>query len=132
MDFGFEALLTNPDRVLAYFTLAADLTTLRAACRFARSREAMMARYEGLPFAALAFLGEDSGQLVDLASQLVGPDETFYLLLNEQQARLAERAFVVEQVQTWPPASLTAAEDSPNRWWRRWCRHMWRKAGGSS
>ena len=99
LSFRFESLLADPDWVLAHFTLAADITTLREECRFARAEEAVVARYQGLPFPALAFLGEDPGQLGGLAAQLVGPDEPFYLLLNEQEAQLAERAFAVEQVQ---------------------------------
>jgi ribosomal protein S18 acetylase RimI-like enzyme len=99
LGFEFQALLADPDWVLAHFTLAADLTTLQEECRFVRSGEALMARYGGLPFPALAFLGRDPGQLAGLAAQLVGPDESFYLLLNEGQAQLAEWAFAVEQVQ---------------------------------
>ena len=100
--FGFEVLLDDPDWVLAHFTLAADMTTLREECRFARSEAAVVARYQGLPFAALSFVGESSELLTSLTAQLVGPDEPFYLLLNEQKARLAEQTFAVEQVnQEW-------------------------------
>ncbi|HIE38956.1 MAG TPA: GNAT family N-acetyltransferase [Anaerolineales bacterium] len=100
-DDAWEAVttaLTDPERLLAHFTLAADLTTLRGECRFARSERALVARYDGLPFAALAFWGEDPGELAGLATRLVDPGEVFYLLLNEQQMRPAERAFAVEQV----------------------------------
>ncbi len=93
-----ESLLADPDRALAHFTLVADLTTLRETCQLTRSGEMVVVRYDGLPFAALAFLAEDPVSLAELAAQLVGPDEAFYLLLNERQARLAERAFVVETV----------------------------------
>jgi len=95
---------------MSHFTLAADLTTLREECRFVCSRETMVARYLGLPFPALAFLGEDPGQLTGLAAQLVGPGEAFYVLLNEQQAALAERAFVVEQAH--PEWQMLFADDS--------------------
>jgi ribosomal protein S18 acetylase RimI-like enzyme len=98
LGFGFEVLLTDRDWVLAHFTLAADLTALREECRFARSGEEVVARYQGLPFAALSFIGENPRLLAGLAAHLVGPDEPFYLLLNEQEARLAEQAFTVEQV----------------------------------
>jgi len=98
LSLEFEVLLADPDWVLAHFTLAADLTTLREECRFARSETAVMARYLGLPFAALSFTGESPGLLANLAAQLVGPYESFYLLLNEQETRLAKRAFAVEQV----------------------------------
>ena len=94
---GIEDLLADPDWVLAHFTLAADLTSLREECRFVRSGETVMARYMGLPFAALAFWGDEAGLLADLASRLIDPDEDFYLLLNERQARLAEQIFVVEE-----------------------------------
>jgi ribosomal protein S18 acetylase RimI-like enzyme len=96
LDVG--TLLTDPDWVLAHFTLAADLTGLREECRFARSGEAVVARYDGLPFPALAFLGEEPERLAELAARLVDPGEVFYLLVNERQARLADRAFAVEQV----------------------------------
>jgi ribosomal protein S18 acetylase RimI-like enzyme len=95
---AIERFLTDPDWVLAHFTLAADLTTLREDCRLVRSGETVMLRYLKLPFPALAFLGEEPGLLADLAAQLVSPDEAFYLLLNERQARLAERTFAVEEV----------------------------------
>jgi ribosomal protein S18 acetylase RimI-like enzyme len=98
LGFEFQALLADPDWVLDHFTLAADLTTLQEECRFARAEEAVVARYQGLPFPALAFLGLAPAQIAGLAAQLVGPDEPFYLLLNEQEAQLAEQAFAVEQV----------------------------------
>ena len=92
------AALANPDWVLAHFTLAADLTTLREECRFARSEQALVARYDGLPFAALSFWGEGPAELTGLAGRLVGPGEGFYLLVNEHQAALVERALGVEEV----------------------------------
>ncbi|MBN1955275.1 MAG: GNAT family N-acetyltransferase [Anaerolineae bacterium] len=91
-------LLQDPDWMLAHFTLAADLTSLRETCHFARSSSAVVARYEGLPFTALAFLADDPEVLSQLAAQLVAPEESFYLLLNRQQAALAEQAFAVKQV----------------------------------
>lgn len=98
LGFDLEALLADPNWVLAHFTLAADLTTLREECHILCTEEVVAARYQGLPFAALAFLGENPRQLAGLAAQLVGPSEPFYLLLNEQQAHLAERAFAVQEV----------------------------------
>lgn len=83
---------------LAHFTLAADLTALRGACRLAYAGKTIVARYDGLPFAALAFWGDSPDVLAALACRLVAPDEGFYLLVNEQQARVAERAFTVEAV----------------------------------
>ena len=95
---GIEARLADSAWVLANFTLAADLTTLREMCRFARSDDTLVARYLGLPFAALAFLGESSRQVADVASHLIDGEESFYVLVNEQQVPVAERAFLVEQV----------------------------------
>ncbi len=105
-----EGLLAEPDWVMAHFTLAADLTTLREECRFVRSGETVMVRYLKLPFPALAFLGDEPGVLAGLAAQLVGPDEAFYLLLNERQARLAERTFAVEEMH--PEWQMLFAADS--------------------
>ena len=82
---------------LAYHTLVANLTTLREECRFARTSNAIVARYEGLPFAALSFFGTNPKEIAGLASQLLGPDEAFYVLLNERQAALAKNAFRIEQ-----------------------------------
>jgi hypothetical protein len=93
LGFEFHARLADPDWVMAHFTLAADLTTLEDECRFAQAEKAAAVRYQGLPFPTLAFLGQDPGHLSGLAAQLVGPDEPFYLLLNEGQARVAERYF---------------------------------------
>jgi ribosomal protein S18 acetylase RimI-like enzyme len=91
--------LGDPEWTLAHFTLAADLTALREECRFARSGEAVMACYRGLPFPALSFLGDSADLLAAMAAKLIARDETFYLLLNEHQALLAERAFAVKEVQ---------------------------------
>ena len=98
MSLDLASRLSDPDWVLAHFTLAADLTALEGACRFARQGDALVARYDGLPFPALAFLAEAPGQLVRLAARLVDRGEPFYLLVNEAQARLAEQAFQVTNV----------------------------------
>lgn len=63
---------------LAHFTLAADLTALRGACRFAYAGKTIVARYDGLPFAALAFWGDDLDELAALACRLVALDGWFY------------------------------------------------------
>lgn len=94
--------LTDPDWVLSHFTLAADLTSLQGQCRFAQEGNALVARYDGLPFAALAFYADDADSLAALAARLVGPEESFYMLLNQEQARLAAEAFAVhEQHPEW-------------------------------
>ncbi|MEA3341619.1 MAG: GNAT family N-acetyltransferase [Chloroflexota bacterium] len=112
---GLSMPLADPDWVLAHFTLAADLTTLREECLFARTGEMVAARYQGLPFAALAFLGlglrKNPAQLASLAAQLVAPGEAFYLLLNGRQRSLAEQAFVVEHVQ--PEWQMQFTGDAP-------------------
>ena len=89
----------DPAWQLAHFTLIADLTTLRAECRFVGEGETVVARYDGLPFAALAYAPMPPNRLATLAAQLVQPDEPFYLLLNAEQAAVAEQAFSVEEVQ---------------------------------
>ncbi len=90
--------LTNPDWVLSHFTLAASLTTLREQCRFVQKDDALVSRYDELPFAALSFYAGEAASLAALTSQLVGPGEPFYLLVNQEQARLAEDAFAVHEV----------------------------------
>ena len=90
--------LADADWVLGHFTLAANLTALQAKCFFSRSQETVVARYDGLPFAALSFFGESPAAIAAQASQLVQIDEIFYVLLNEEQTTLAKKAFVVEQV----------------------------------
>lgn len=90
--------LTDLDWVLSHFTLAADLTVLQEQCRLVREGGALVARYDELPFAALAFYADAAAPLAALASRLVEPGEPFYLLLNEGQARLAKDAFAVQEV----------------------------------
>jgi len=92
-------LLGDREWVLAHFTLAADLTALREECRFAADGGMVVARYLALPFPALSFFGEEPMLLAQLAARLVGPAESFYLLVNEREARLVAEAFAVEQVQ---------------------------------
>lgn len=89
--------LRTTDDVLAHFTLVADLTTLRTACRVVSVEGTIVARYDGLPFAALAFLGDEPARVSRVAGQLVEPDEPFYVLVNEVQARVAAQAFHTEE-----------------------------------
>jgi ribosomal protein S18 acetylase RimI-like enzyme len=110
----FDALLADLDWVLSHFTLAADLTALREGCRFTTSEDALAARYDGLPFPALSFWTQDAAQLGDLAARLVAPAEAFYVLVNERQARLAEQAFAVEQVDLEWQMLFTADSTPPS------------------
>ena len=91
-------LLDDPEGMLANFTMAADMTVLSDACRFVHSGDSVVARYYGLPFAALAFIGHDRGLLASLSAKLVDFSEDFYVLLNETQAQLAEETFAVQRV----------------------------------
>lgn len=91
--------LTDPDWALAHFTLAADLTSLRGQCRFAQESDTLVVRYDELPFPALAFYADDAASLAALAARLVGPEESFYMLLNQEQAHLAAQAFAVHEQQ---------------------------------
>jgi len=90
-----RALLSDPGWAMDHFTLAADLTFLRQTCQFACSEQALVARYEGLPFAALAFWGDEPLVVARLAAELVEPDESFFLVLNAEQAQLAAGIFEV-------------------------------------
>jgi ribosomal protein S18 acetylase RimI-like enzyme len=92
------ARLWEASDALSHFTLVADLTTLRPDCRVLSEAGTLVARYDGLPFAALAFLGDDPAAVARLAGRLVDPAEPFYVLVNEVQADVATRAFrVVER-----------------------------------
>jgi len=110
------------DLVLAHFAFAADVTTLREECRFVRAPGMAVARYCALPFAALSFYGEEPERLRELAAELVAPGEPFYLLLNEQQTRIAGQAFAVAEVYpewqmlfTGDPAALEVGAAVPLR-----------------
>jgi ribosomal protein S18 acetylase RimI-like enzyme len=88
---------------LAYFTFIADLTTLACDCRFAGDNETLVARYDGLPFAAIAFHSQDGSSECDgiperiaaLTRRLVAPHETFYCLVAEDELALLEDAYRV-------------------------------------
>jgi len=90
------------ERALGYFTFIADVTTLAPGCRFAGGAETLVARYGGLPFAAVAFYGDDTARLAVLARQLLAPDEEFYCLVGETQWSLVQAAYrVLEVRQEW-------------------------------
>lgn len=95
----------DPDRVLASFTIVADLTVLPRECSFAGDSRMLVARYDGLPFAAVAFSnanlegnGEDARRLARLTHRLIPSKETFICLVAERQWRLLQDAYDVLRV----------------------------------
>lgn len=93
-----EDVPSHARRLLAHFTVAADMPVLSDACRFVNSGNAVVARYYGLRFPALAFIGQDQGLLASLSAQLVDISGDSYVLLNEKQAQLDEQALGVRRV----------------------------------
>jgi ribosomal protein S18 acetylase RimI-like enzyme len=91
------------ERALAYFTFIADVTTLACDCHFAGDGETLVARYDGLPFAAIAFhtqaesIGHDdiSRQIATLTQRLTAPGEPFYCLVPEGELALLRAAYCV-------------------------------------
>jgi ribosomal protein S18 acetylase RimI-like enzyme len=91
------------EQALAYFTFIADVTTLTCDCCFAGDRETLVARYDGLPFVAIAFhshaksVGRDDipRRIANLTQRLITPGETFYCLVSEDQLALLEAAYRV-------------------------------------
>lgn len=113
------------ERALAYFTFIADVTTLASHCRFAGDSETLVARYDGLPFAAIAYHSQGGStacqdtprRIATLTRQLVAPRETFYCLVAEDAVALLQDAYCV--LETHPeqqmlfrgdPSSLDAGE----------------------
>ncbi len=101
------------DRALASFTFVADVTTLAEDCRFAGDSQTLVARYDGLPFAAIAFYSQHrlyaNGGKIDenddvskhvaaLTRRLVAPDETFICLVAEKDWPLLQAAYQVLEV----------------------------------
>lgn len=86
------------EEALAYFTFLADATALAPDCRFAGNGEALAARYDGLPFAAVAFHGDSPTRIAALTRQLLAPDEAFYCLVGEEQWSLVQAAYRVLEV----------------------------------
>lgn len=91
------------DRALASFTFVADVTTLAQECRLAGDSQTLVARYDGLPFAAIAFCSRDraspceetSRRVADLTRRLVTPNETFACLVAERDMPLLRAAYQV-------------------------------------
>jgi ribosomal protein S18 acetylase RimI-like enzyme len=92
-------------RALAYFTFIADVTTLSYDCRFAGDSETMVAGYDGLPFAAIAFhsqsgstrRGDTPRRIATLTRQLITPGETFYCLVAEDGLAVLQDAYSVRE-----------------------------------
>jgi ribosomal protein S18 acetylase RimI-like enzyme len=80
---------------LADFTFIADITTLSADCRFVGDAETLVARYDGLPFAAIAFCGDDPTRIAALTHQLLAPDQEFYCLVGAEQWESLQVAYRV-------------------------------------
>jgi ribosomal protein S18 acetylase RimI-like enzyme len=87
---------------LACFAFVADVTALAADCRFAGDDETLVARYDGLPFAAISFYGEDAAQIAALTRELLAPGEEFWCLVDAEQWRLVQTVFrVLEAHEEW-------------------------------
>lgn len=87
---------------LADFTFIADVTTLSSDCCFAGDTDTLVVRYDGLPFAAIAFHGDDLARIVELTRQLLVPEQEFYCLVGEEQWASLQTAYrVLEANQEW-------------------------------
>ncbi len=90
------------EAALAYFTFLADVTALAADCRFAGDDGTLVARYDGLPFAAISFYGADGRRIAALAHELLAPGEEFWCIVNQEQWRLVQTVFrVLEAHEEW-------------------------------
>jgi GNAT superfamily N-acetyltransferase len=93
-------------RALAHFTFVADVTTLAAACQFAGDGDTLVARYDGLPFAAIAFHSQRASserydaarRIAKLTEGLVSPAEAFYCLVADDELALLEAAYQVLEI----------------------------------
>jgi len=88
---------------LARVTFIADVTTLAEDCCFAGDERTLVARYDGLPFPAVAFHtwaenGDVPRRLTALTRRLVSPGETFACLVAEQEWPLLQEAYQVLEV----------------------------------
>ncbi len=90
------------EEALARFTFIADVTVLATECRFAGDEDMLVVRYEGLPFAAIAFHGDEPARLAAWARQLLEPGEAAWCLVGEEQWPIVQAAFQVLEVhQEW-------------------------------
>jgi ribosomal protein S18 acetylase RimI-like enzyme len=93
-----DALRQDEDWALAHFTFMADVTTLADDCDIVCSPKMSVASYHGLPFPALAFLGESPELLANYTTFLVKPGTEVTFLVNETQRPVVEEAFVVSEI----------------------------------
>lgn len=91
---------------LASFTIGADVTALAQDCTFAADDHALVARYQGLPFPAVAFFIPNTDntdrdgvpRLARLTRRLVAPEESFVCLVAESEWPLLRSAYDVLEV----------------------------------
>lgn len=83
---------------LADFTFIADVTTLKSDCYFVGDAKTLVVRYDGLPFAAIAFHGDNLARIVALTRQLLAPDQEFYCLVGEEQWTSLQAAYRVLEI----------------------------------
>ncbi len=92
---------------LASFTIIADVTALAEGCTFAADDGALVARYHGLPFPAVAFFvphresldRDNAPRLACLTRRLVAPQESFVCLVAESVWSLLQSTYDVLEVQ---------------------------------
>jgi len=115
-----EALSQDLEWTLSNFTFVADMTTLADECDIVCSPAMSVASYHGLPFAALAFLGDSPELLYNYATFLVEPGSEVTLLVNGEQRPVVEDAFLVSEIiPEWQmvyrgdPATLEPGEAEP-------------------
>ena len=79
-------------------------------CQLVGDARTLVARYDGLPFTAVAFRTQDttdhpeylSGTIASLTRRLVAPDEAFYCLVGQRQRSLVASAFrVLASYEEW-------------------------------
>jgi len=91
------------DEALASFTIAADVTALAKDCTFATDDRALVARYHGLPFPAIAFSvprgrgadRDEARRLARLTQSLVQPHDSFVCLVAESEWSFLQSAYDV-------------------------------------
>ena len=93
-----EALSQDLAWTLANFTFVADMTALADACDIVCSPAMSVASYHGLPFPALAFMGDSPEMLYNYATFLVEPGSEVTLLVNAEQRAIVEEAFLVSDI----------------------------------
>lgn len=102
---------------LASFTIIADATALAEGCTFAADDGALVARYHGLPFPAVAFFvphresmdRDNALRLACLTRRLVAPQESFVCLVAESAWPLLQSTYDVLEVQ--PEWQMTFSGD---------------------